>query len=80
MIPVRLFYLTGADGNKFSGIVDFHQYQGEDIFSFRFDFSGDRFNIKKIDDQWVYSGGMESYLDFWVEELGAQIEAAASLN
>lgn len=79
MIPVTIFFLTGADGVKYTGSVDYHQYQGEDIFSFRFDFSGDRFDIKKIDNVWTYNGGMESYLVSWVDELGKQIEEAAHL-
>ncbi|MDN3580369.1 hypothetical protein [Mucilaginibacter flavus] len=79
MISVKRFYLTGADGKRYSGTIDFYQYQGEDIFSFRFDFSGDRFNVKKNETVWCYGGGMESYLNSWVSELGLQIEATAHL-
>lgn len=79
MIPVKVFYLTGLDGLKYTGEIDFYQYQGEDIFSFRFDFSGDRFDIKNLDGKWVYNGGMENHLDVWVDELGIQIEKAKHL-
>lgn len=74
MIPVHLYYLTGADGEKYFGVIDSYQYQGDDIFSFRFDYSGDRFEIKKNDNRWIYAGGMAQFLIHWIDELGSQID------
>jgi hypothetical protein len=80
VIPSNIYYLTGASGDKFSGIVECYQYGNNEIFSFRFDFSGDRFDIMKDDGLWVYCSGLINYLDSWVLELGHQIEETAKIH
>ena len=72
----KRFYYTGSEEKKFLCQLTFYRNkEGEDIFSFLSEYSGDRLEIKKVNNVWIYHGGTWHYSESWIEELGNQIDS-----
>mgnify|MGYP003575181646 CR=1 FL=1 len=69
------YYYIGADGKRYLCQLHIFEDDGEKIFSFLSEHSGDRLNIKKIDGQWIYSGGSQFYMEDWIVQLGEQVDS-----
>lgn len=67
-------YISLSHDNRLYGKLSSSVKRNEVIYKFLFDNSRDYICLKKKNDQWVFAGGMKSPNEFWISELGRQIE------
>ena len=67
-------YVTGPAGNRMKcQLRDKVEENGEIIYIFLMESSGDTFGITKKNNEWVFVNG-NAHLDHWIQELGKYLD------
>ncbi len=76
MINVLKFkpFITASQNNKFYGKITSVFKNGEVIYRFTFNHSGEHIDLKRKDDRWVFVSGMHKPYEKWVSQIGEQID------